>query len=579
MKKTKLVALGLAAALVVGMIGCGSDKTESTTTSESTKTTENTATSETTATSEKAEPTVVTIGTMTSSSISDWDDNLLTHAVEEKFNVEIEWLMLPSASADYGTKVTLMATSDPDSMPDMLIGDGVLGSTQQLELGAAGVFQPIEDYINDPEKTPYFNALPEDIKADMLTVMQQPDGHIYGFADHTANPSTSNPEKMWINTAWIETLDLEVPTTTEELKQVLIAFRDGDPNGNGIQDEIGVYGKRQGWGEDTLACLMNSFVETSWNNGKFNGGLACDQETGTTVVAPFTLDSWKEGIKYLNDLYTEGVFAASSFTDDDTTYKATINQNPPIVGLVDMASNAWITDGDIRDEYSYFLPVEGPEGYSWFPTRCSSFNTEVVFTCTGEQLDLCVAIQDAMFDHSTPESLGIIRMGRGEYGVDWTDDPEVLATTSNLYLEAGLIDSLTYAQLNKKPDQHNWNWGGFGAGAPENGIVWGQGADLCNGIYNIETAADAWMIDFLTAVDSDKYVSKILPVLNYTTEEIDALGDIRSNCVSYVNTFIAECTTGVQDVEKNWDAYLAELDKMGLQTWLDMAQTVLDRQK
>jgi putative aldouronate transport system substrate-binding protein len=575
MKKTKLVALGLAAALVVGLFGCAGDKTQSTTTSESTKTSESTATSE----SKTDEKKVVTIGVMQASSILDWDNNLLTKAVEEQFNVEIEFFMLPSASSDFGTKVTLMATSDPDSMPDMIMGDGVLGSSQQLELGDAGVFQPIEDYVNDPAKTPFFNALPENIKAEMLAVMQQPDGHIYGFADHTANPSTSNPEKMWINTAWIETLKLEVPTTTEELKNVLIAFKEGDPNGNKVQDEIGVYGRRQGWGEDTIACLMNSFVETSWNNGKFNGGLAADQKTGTKVVAPFVTDGWKEGIKYLNDLYNNGVFAASSFTDDDTTYKATINQNPCIVGLVDMASNTWITEAEVRDQFTYFLPVKGPEGYSWFPTRCSSFNTEVVFTCTGEQLDLCVAIQDAMYDHSTPESLGIVRMGRGEYGVDWTDDAKTLATTSNLYVESGLVDALTYAQLNKKPDQHNWNWGGFGAGAPENGVVWSTGANLYDGVYNIETATDAWMVDFLAAVDSDKYVAKLLPVLNYTTDEIDELGDIRSNVVGYVNSFLAECTTGVQDVEKNWDAYLKELDKMGLQTWLDMAQTVLDRQK
>ena len=321
-------------------------------------------------------------------------------------------------------------------------------------LGEFGVLTPIEDYVLDPEKTPFFHALPENMQAEMLAVMKQPDGHIYGFAEYTSNPSANNPEKMWINSAWLEKLEIEVPTTTEELKNVLIAFRDGDPNGNGIQDEIGVYGRRQGWGEDIIACLMNSFVATSWNNGKYNGGLACDQD-----------------------------------------------------------------------------------------------------------------------------SLGIIRMGRGVYGVDWTDDPEVLKTTSSVYLEAGIIEELTYAQLNKRPDQHNWNWAGFGAGAPEKGNIWSTGANLYDGEYSIETAPDAWMIYFLAAVDDPQYRPKTLPVLNYTTKEIDSLSDIRSNVVSYVNSFLAECTTGVQDVEKNWDAYVAEIEKLGLQTWLDLAQEVYDRQR
>ena len=577
MKKTKLVALGLVAALVVGMVGCGSKDDTKTNTSETTKTSESTSagTSETPA----EKPMKITIGAMQAASITDWDNNLMTQAVEEQFNVDIEFMMLPSASGDWTTKVTLMATSGADTMPDMLMGDGVVSSSQQLELGEAGVFQPIEDYVNDPAKTPFFNALPADIKAELLAVMQQPDGHIYGFADHTSNPSTNNPEKMWINSAWLETLKLETPKTTEDLKNVLIAFRDGDPNGNKIQDEIGVYGRRQGWGEDTVACLMNSFVETSWNNGKFNGGLACDQETGNTVVAPWITDGWKEGIKYMADLYKEGVFSAAIFTDDATTYRGTLNLNPAIVGLTDMASNTWITEEEIRNQYSYIVPFEGPEGYAWFPERCASFNTEVVFTCTGEVLDKCIAIQDACYDHSTPESLGIVRMGRGVYGVDWTDDPEVLKTTSNLYVEVGLIEELTYAQLNKKPDQHNWNWGGFGAGAPENGVVWGQGANLYDGVYNIDTDPSAWMLEFLNAADSEKHGPKTLPVLNFTVEEKDSLGDIRSNIVSYVNSFLAECVTGVQDVEKNWDAYVKEIERLGLQQWLDVAQKVCDRQK
>lgn len=41
-----------------------------------------------------------------------------------------------------------------------------------------------------------------------------------------------------INKEWLDKLGLEVPTTIDEMEEVMIAFRDGDPNGNGIQDEI-----------------------------------------------------------------------------------------------------------------------------------------------------------------------------------------------------------------------------------------------------------------------------------------------------------------------------------------------------
>ena len=183
-----------------------------------------------------------------------------------------------------------------------------------------------------------------------------------------------------------------------------------------------------------------------------------------------------------------------------------------------------------------------------------------------------------MYDCSTPESLGIIRLGRGEYGVDWTDDPEVIKTTSNIYVEAGLIDSLSYVQLTERPMSHNWNWG-QGAGAPENGIVWMQGANLYEGVYYINMAEDAWMLEFLEVLVDSKYVPKTLPILEYTEAERDILGDTRANIISYVNTFLEECITSKQDVDTSWDAYLAELEALGLNKWLEIAQQAYDRQR
>ena len=48
----------------------------------------------------------------------------------------------------------------------------------------------------------------------------------------------STPFFLSINTTWLERLGLEMPETLEEFANVLRAFRDQDPNGNGIQDEI-----------------------------------------------------------------------------------------------------------------------------------------------------------------------------------------------------------------------------------------------------------------------------------------------------------------------------------------------------
>lgn len=551
--------------------------------SESVETTESISTSESAENSEIAAEDgkmLITILMRTTAAIDDWENNLLTQAIEEQFDVECEFIILPNTSS---VGILSHYMKNTEDLPDMVIGNSAITNSITMELAEAGIITPIENYVLDSEMTPYFNALPEAIKAECLRVMKQADGHIYGFADYESNPIAENPEKMWINSTWLEKLDLEVPKTTEELKEVLIEFRDKDPNGNGIADEIGIYGRRQGFGQDTIVCLMNSFLETSWNGGKFNSGLAIDQQNGEKVIAPFATEGWKEGLKYLNDLYEEGVLSPNIFTDDDPMYMEALNTKAHTIGVLDMIDDekrsSTVMNAEIRDQFIYLAPLEGPEGYSWFPTRSSSFNVEVLFTCEGEKLEKCIAIQDAMYDCSTPESLGIIRQGRGEYGVDWTDDPEVLKKTSNIYVEAGLIDSLSYVQLTERPISHNWHWNEQGAGAPENGIVWDQGANLYEGVFDITTSNDARMVDYLKVVSNPKYVPKTLPVLSYTAEEMASLGDVRFQVISCVNTYLEECITGVRDVETSWDAYLAELEAFGLNKWLEIAQQAYVRQK
>ena len=40
-------------------------------------------------------------------------------------------------------------------------------------------------------------------------------------------------QKLWIYQPWLDALGLEMPQTTDEFEQVLLAFKEQDPNGNG----------------------------------------------------------------------------------------------------------------------------------------------------------------------------------------------------------------------------------------------------------------------------------------------------------------------------------------------------------
>ena len=124
-------------------------------------------------------------------------------------------------------------------LPDAIFDAGYT-DYDLLKLAKDGTIIPLEDLIEKymPNSKKVLEKAPE--YKSMITA---PDGHIYSFpwieelgsgkeSIHSVN------DFPWINMEWLNKLGLKMPTTTEELKQVLIAFKTKDPNGNGKADEI-----------------------------------------------------------------------------------------------------------------------------------------------------------------------------------------------------------------------------------------------------------------------------------------------------------------------------------------------------
>jgi hypothetical protein len=84
--------------------------------------------------------------------------------------------------------------------------------------------------------------------------------NMYGFPAYTAGYGDMSALNTWfINMEWLNKLDLEIPTTTDELTTVLRAFKEQDPNGNGLRDEIPMI-SGSGWNGNMHHILINSFI-------------------------------------------------------------------------------------------------------------------------------------------------------------------------------------------------------------------------------------------------------------------------------------------------------------------------------
>ena len=87
---------------------------------------------------------------------------------------------------------------------------------------------------------------------------------------------------------------------------MLTAFKTQDPNGNGKADEVPFTGATTGWNTTLDGYLMNPF---EYNDARDR--LYLD---GGNVVAAFTTDGWRDGLRYMSRLYDEGLIDQEGFT-------------------------------------------------------------------------------------------------------------------------------------------------------------------------------------------------------------------------------------------------------------------------
>jgi putative aldouronate transport system substrate-binding protein len=514
--------------------------------------------------------------------VSDYRNNYLTSYLEKLHNIAIDFYILPSDAAESRTKISLMAASN--DLPETIWAGGMTRE-QIFDFGSKGALVALNRYYNDPSKTPYFNRIPDVDRKQILMDVTNPDGNIYSFARYTPMSWNQTPYRFYINRSWLTKLGLREPKTTDELRNVLIAFRDRDPNGNGRRDEIGVFGfYNGGYGEDVITALINCFVYyfpgvvSTTHPSSTAGNIALDS-TGNNVIAPFTDPGFRKAMQYLNGLFREGLLDASTFTVDQPSFRATLNANPTVVGFTSAGSVGNFPDYENNPNFisraPIYPPLTGPDGISYTPYNAYNAEQMTFITNKAKNVDLAVKVMDSFYE----DDLSIITRF-GEENVDWTKDPAILRTLTSIYVDMGLFPSVTLATLKDDlwiiPTNRHWanqtpryypfekSETGGSAVTPYNP----NSFSVLNGAINF-------------AQYLPRHPQYILPLLHYTANDATTLTQPIVNITTYVRQSIAEFTIGTRDINNDaaWNAYLRELDTMGLQQWLRIAQTTYNRQR
>ena len=157
-----------------------------------------------------------------------WENNLFFSRMQERTGIRFVYRQAGSYN-DWKQRITKITAGE--NLPDVLF-KAELTPVETRRMAEAGVLLDLKPYL--PEYAPNLWALLQE-HPDWMEAITMPDGGIYALP--MFNMLQSN-DYMWINTEWLRRLDMKIPTTADELTEVLRAFRTKDPNRNGNADEI-----------------------------------------------------------------------------------------------------------------------------------------------------------------------------------------------------------------------------------------------------------------------------------------------------------------------------------------------------
>ena len=192
-------------------------------------------------------------------------------------------------------KITSAPTENLEEKYAGMIASGNIDTVVQYKanklLDYKDAWVALEDYITE-EDTPNLYAVYSD--PDIRRRVQDSDGHIRFIAQRTAIQCG----KLWFyRQDWMDKLGLEAPKTFEDLYNVFKAIKEGDPNGNGIADEIPFSVRAQG---DNKRANLMPFVHSFGVEETF---FAEDD----VVKFGATDARMKEALTWLSKCYTEGL--------------------------------------------------------------------------------------------------------------------------------------------------------------------------------------------------------------------------------------------------------------------------------
>jgi len=551
--KKRLMAMLLVVSMLVGtLVACGEkvDPTDPPKATDATKTTD--APKETEAPTEakgvfnetgfpivNEEVTlVIGVAEVTSATQGKFEDLNLIKYIEEKSGVNLEF--------KYYNKDTCALMFADGDYPDVMME---LQTAQQVaDAVAAGDVYPLNDLIEKYSPN-WSKFLAENKRTKNL--MTHADGNIYSLATIREEPINSGlRDQMLIRKDWLDELGLKVPTTIEELYNVLVAFRDNAGKGSIPEDVEPLAFRTVTLNTTGLLDVFNFYglLLSGWAGSYY---LQLDDDGN--AVFNWADERAKEPLEFLHKLVDEGLVSKDCFTVDSATHSTKVS-----LPLEQRTVGVWFAfhnDDLDMDQVVPFGPLDAGNGAT--PMMRSQANAVTLNKWTifknCEYPEVAMRIADMFADPQI--SLECM------YGMAQDGFIEVKEDGMMTVLDVSDSGMPTYDSFSGTSNRVPF----LLTEEMFDKVVYEPGALVYTRYY----AANEVYREKITSAD---YLYPPITVSEENSSKFTQLyTDLKKAVDKAYSSFVLD-----GGVEEGWDAYIANLEALGLEEYLKLAQEELD---
>jgi putative aldouronate transport system substrate-binding protein len=458
-----------------------------------------------------------------------------TKTLEEAAGVPIVW---EEVSADWDQKKsTMLAAGD---VPDLIVGTQAITDTDLATYGTL-----FEDLSDDLDAIPNVKALLE-AKPELKSLATQAGGEIYAVPGYKRFwPPTV--QHQYINRQWLDTLGLEVPTTWDELFDVLVAFKEGDPTGTGAPIipmdwspvDTGGFGYFQ-----SILLLGSTGLPLSGGGGQgyfLQGG---------TVGNFLTDERYREVVSFLARCQEAGLLSGDVMTQDYSAYQSVARGPGDGVATVGFTWGWTRSDRfgpEIFEQYEAIGVLQASKDQSepvtWsFDQYGENFpGNQVALSATSRNKEAALAVINAFYDQEMS-----IQVLFGDIG------PNIEKTGENSYKVLPAQDGT---------DPSTWKWTSTLA---DNGPMWIRDEIEVELPTDLQEATDE-SVPLQPAIDNMTIEEDVYPGLfiKMSKEDLNAMTLVNTTLMNTAMTKFAEWITS-GGIDEQWDSYVATIQESGV---------------